>query len=39
LFISRDNLIAAKLAAARPQDLVDVDAIRTAAESQEGNGS
>jgi hypothetical protein len=33
-FISRDDLIAAKLAAARPQDLVDVDAIRTAAESQ-----
>jgi hypothetical protein len=39
LFISRDDLIAAKLAAARPQDLVDVDAIRAAAESQEGNGS
>jgi hypothetical protein len=33
-FISRDDLIAAKLAAARPQDLVDVDAIRAAAESQ-----
>jgi len=39
LFISRDDLIAAKLAAARPQDLVDVDAIRAAAESQEGNRS
>jgi len=33
-FISRDDLIAAKLAAARPQDLADVDAIRKAAESQ-----
>jgi hypothetical protein len=33
-FISRDDLITAKLAAARPQDLVDVDAIRTTAESQ-----
>src|SRR5271155_4505346 len=27
-FISRDDLIAAKLAAARPQDLADVDVIR-----------
>jgi len=33
-FISRDDLITAKLAAARPQDLADVDAIRKAAESQ-----
>ena len=33
-FISRDDLIMAKLAAARPQDLADVDAIRKAAESQ-----
>jgi hypothetical protein len=33
--ISRDDLIAAKLAAARPQDLADVDAIRKAVESQE----
>lgn len=30
-FISRDDLIAAKLAARRPQDLGDVDAIRAAA--------
>lgn len=29
-FISRDDLIAAKLAAARPQDLADVDALRKA---------
>jgi hypothetical protein len=33
-FISRDDLIASKLAAARPQDLADVDAIRKAAASQ-----
>ncbi len=33
-FISRDDLIAAKLAAARPQDLADVDAIRKATESE-----
>ena len=32
--LSRDDLIAAKLAAARPQDLADVEAIRKAAESQ-----
>ena len=34
-FISREDLIAAKLASGRPQDLADVDAIRKAAESQE----
>ncbi len=33
-FISRDDLVAAKLAAGRPQDLADVDAIRKAAKSQ-----
>jgi len=33
-FISSSDLIAAKLAAGRPQDLADVDAIRKAAESQ-----
>jgi hypothetical protein len=33
-YLSRDDLIAAKLAAARPQDLADVEAIRRAAESQ-----
>ena len=33
-FISRQDLIAAKLAAARPQDLADVDAIEKAAESR-----
>ncbi|HWE00124.1 MAG TPA: DUF6036 family nucleotidyltransferase, partial [Bryobacteraceae bacterium] len=32
-FLSRDDLITSKLAAARPQDLADVDAIRKAAES------
>jgi hypothetical protein len=32
--ISREDLIDAKLAAGRPQDLADVDAIRKAAESQ-----
>lgn len=32
-FISRDDLIAAKLASGRLQDLADVDAIRKAAES------
>lgn len=32
-FISADDLIAAKLAAGRPQDIADVDAIRKAAES------
>jgi Nucleotidyltransferase of unknown function (DUF6036) len=34
-FISREDLITAKLASGRPQDLADVDAIRKAAESQE----
>jgi hypothetical protein len=33
-FLSREDLIAAKLASGRPQDLADVDAIRKAAESQ-----
>lgn len=33
-FISRDDLVTTKLAAARPQDLADVDAIRRAAASQ-----
>jgi hypothetical protein len=33
-FISVDDLIAAKLAAGRPQDIADVDAIRKAAASQ-----
>jgi hypothetical protein len=33
-FISRQDLITAKLAAGRPQDLADVDAIRKAEESQ-----
>ena len=33
-FISRADLITAKLAAGRPQDLADVDAIRKAEESQ-----
>ena len=33
-FISREDLIAGKLAFGRPQDLADVDAIRKAAESQ-----
>lgn len=33
-FISRDDLIAAKLAAARPQDLADVEALRQAAEGE-----
>ena len=32
-FISRDDLIAAKLASARPQDLADVEAIRKAHET------
>jgi len=33
-FISRDDLIAAKLASGRTQDLADVEAIRNAAESE-----
>ena len=33
-FISRDDLIAAKLAAGRDQDLVDVTALRTAAAAE-----
>ena len=33
-FISREDLITAKLASGRLQDLADVDAIRKAAESQ-----
>ena len=33
-FISREDLIAGKLASGRPQDLADVDAIRKAAEGQ-----
>jgi hypothetical protein len=33
-FISREDLIAAKLAGGRPQDLADVDAIRKAGESR-----
>lgn len=33
-FISREDLIAAKLAAGRPQDIADVAALRTAAENQ-----
>jgi hypothetical protein len=33
-FISADDLIASKLASARPQDIADVEAIRRAAESQ-----
>ena len=34
-FISREDLIAGKLASGRPQDLADVDAIRKAAAAQE----
>jgi hypothetical protein len=33
-FISREDLITAKLAAGRPQDLADVEAIRKAEEAQ-----
>jgi len=33
-FISRDDLVAAKLAARRPQDLADVEAIRKTTESE-----
>jgi hypothetical protein len=38
-FISRDDLIAAKLAAGRPQDIADVAALRKAAESQGEEGA
>jgi hypothetical protein len=38
-FISRDDLVAAKLATGRPQDLADVDAIRKAAAIQGSPGS
>ena len=34
-FISREDLIAAKLASGRPKDIADVDAIRKAVESQQ----
>jgi len=36
-FISREDLIAAKLAAGRPQDLADVDAIRRATKIQQSD--
>jgi len=36
-FISKDDLIAAKLASGRPQDLADVSAIQQAVQSQEPN--
>lgn len=36
-FISRQDLVAGKLASGRPQDLADVDAIRKAAENQSSN--
>jgi hypothetical protein len=35
-FISAPDLIASKLAAGRPQDIADADAIRKAAEAQNG---
>ncbi len=38
-FISSADLVAAKLASGRPQDLADVDAIRKAAESQAQRGA
>jgi hypothetical protein len=40
-FISREDLIAAKLASGRPQDLADVDAIHKAeaSQSEEANGN
>ena len=38
-FISKDDLIAAKLASGRPQDLADVSAIQKALESREPQGS
>jgi hypothetical protein len=36
-FVSRDDLVASKLAAARPQDIADVEAIRNASQSQRPN--
>jgi hypothetical protein len=36
-FISRDDLIAAKLASGRPQDIADVQALRDAAEAGPGD--
>lgn len=36
-FISRDDLITAKLAVGRPQDLADVDAIQKAEAAQRRN--
>ena len=33
-FISSSDLVAARIAAGRPQDIADVDALRKAAESQ-----
>ena len=38
-FISKDDLIAAKLASGRPQDLADVSAIQKAMESQRPRGA
>ena len=38
-FISRDHLIAAKLASGRPQDLADVSAVQKAMESQGPRGA
>jgi hypothetical protein len=37
-FLSRDDLITTKLASGRPQDLADVDAIRSAQRSNAKNG-
>jgi len=38
-FLSREDLITAKLAAGRPQDLAGVDAIRKAIESRSPRGA
>jgi len=38
-FISKDDLIAAKLASGRPQDLADVSAVQKAMESQGPQGA
>jgi hypothetical protein len=38
-FISGDDLMSAKLAAGRPQDIADVTAIRKAAESKRPQGA